>query len=133
MNAPAPNGSGLDARSVDDLSNRAGRLLRASAAARAKEALTAEELLIYLAIGHLGLDGSGEIPRLTPRTHLEIADFLSIPRETLRRKVGRLCDRGYTRIGPGGVVVRDVAVWLRCAEALLGPVEHDDADGSATA
>ena len=120
MNAPARDGSGLDARSVDDLSNRAGRLLRASAAAPAKEALTAEELLIYLAIGHLGLEGSGAIPRLTPRTLLEVAEFLAIPRETLRRKVGRLGDRGYVRVGPGGVVVRDVALWLRHAEAMLG-------------
>lgn len=124
VNAPTRTDGGLDSRSVVDLSSRTGRLLRAAGEARAREGLAAEDLLIYLAIGHLGLDGSGVIPRLTPRTHLEIAEFLNIPRETLRRKVGRLCDRGYTRIGPGGVVVRDVAVWLAHAAALLGEPER---------
>jgi len=133
VNAPTRTDGGLDPRSVVDLSARAGRLLRAAGEARAREGLAAEDLLIYLAIGHLGLDGSGVIPRLTPRTHLEIAEFLNIPRETLRRKVGRLCDRGYTRIGPGGVVVRDVAVWLTHAAALLGEPERtgSETDGEA--
>lgn len=133
VNAPTRTDGGFDPRSVVDLSSRAGRLLRAAGEARAREGLAAEDLLIYLAIGHLGLDGSGAIPRLTPRTHLEIAEFLNIPRETLRRKVGRLCDRGYTRIGPGGVVVRDIAVWLAHATALFGTSDRSEAATDAEA
>lgn len=113
-------GGGFDPHGVQEASMRAGALLRATSAARTGEGLTAEELLIFLAIGHLGIDASGAIPRLRPRTFLEIAEFLAIPRETVRRKVGRLSDRGYAQLGPGGVVVRDLDVWLRHAEAVAG-------------
>ena len=109
----------VDPGVVAEMSRRSGSLLRAMAAARAEEGLAAEDLLIYLAIGHLGVDGSGPTPRLTPRTYLDIAAFLNVPRETVRRKVVRLADRGFTQIGPRGVVVRDVAEWLRHVEALV--------------
>jgi CRP-like cAMP-binding protein len=112
----------VDPDTVVDLSRRSGDLLRAVIAARAEDGLTSEDLVIYLAVGHLGVDGAGPIPRLTPRTFLDIAGFLGIPRETVRRKLGRLADRGFVEIGPGGVVVRDVAVWLRHVEALVVPV-----------
>ncbi len=133
----AGNGAGSreenrsDPHGVLEISTRAGALLRATCAARARDGFTAEELLIYLAIGHLGIDAGGAIPRLRPRTFLEIAEFLAIPRETVRRKVGRLCDRGYAQLGPGGVVVRDLEVWLRHATAVagMGAVAGDETGG----
>lgn len=106
-------------------SRHTGRLLRAAREARAVDGLAAEDLLIFLAVGHLGIDASGEIPRLTPCTYLQLAEFLAVPRETVRRKVGRLCDRGFTRSGPTGIVVADVGAWLRQASVLFAmPAEE---------
>lgn len=119
----------VEAGALADMSRRAGRLLRAAGRARAREGLTAEDFLIYLAIGHLGIDASGAIPRLVPLTHLQIADYLQVPRETVRRKVGRLGDRGYVQIGAGGIVVADVADWLHHVEDLFSTVGEDTIDG----
>ena len=112
-------GEPFDRDAVVATSHSTGLLLRAAGDARVRDGLAAEDLLIFLAVGHLGIDASGEIPRLTPCTHLQIAEFLAVPRETVRRKVGRLCDRGFTRSGPAGVVVADVGAWLRQAAGLF--------------
>lgn len=120
----ASDDTAFDRRAVAEVSRRIGGLLRATREARVDDGLTSEDLLIYLAIGHLGVDAAGAIPKVTPLTHLEIAQFLGIPRETVRRKVGRLGDRGYAQIASGGVVVRDVADWARCAAALFGPIDE---------
>ena len=122
--------TGDRARAAGDLCDRGavvaasrstGQLLRAANEARRRRGLAAEDLLIFLAVGHLGIDASGEIPRMTPCTYLQISEFLGVPRETVRRKIGRLCDRGYTRSSPTGIVVGDLDLWLRQAAALFAP------------
>lgn len=118
----------FDRRAIVAASRATGRLLRGASLARSRDGLAAEDLLIFLAIGHLGIDASGEIPRMTPCTYLEIAEFLSVPRETVRRKVGRLCDRGFTRCGPGGIVVHDIDAWLRRTAALMPTATGDGVD-----
>ncbi len=115
----------FDRDAVVAASRGTGRLLRAAAEARARAGLGAEDLLIFLAVGHLGIDATGEIPRMTPCTYLQIAEFLAVPRETVRRKVGRLCDRGFTRSGSTGIVVRDVDVWVRQAAAFFATSEDE--------
>jgi hypothetical protein len=125
-------GDAFDRSAVVTASRDTGRLLRGAAEARARDGLAAEDLLIFLAIGHLGIDASGEIPRMTPCTFLQIAEFLAVPRETVRRKVGRLCDRGFTRSGPAGIVVRDVGLWLRQASVLFARAT-DEAAGRGDA
>jgi CRP-like cAMP-binding protein len=122
-------GDTFDRRALVTASRNAGLLLRGAAEARARDGLTAEDLLIFLAVGHLGIDAAGEIPRMTPCTFLQIAEFLAVPRETVRRKIGRLCDRGFTRSGPAGIVVRDVDLWLRQASVLFARA-IDDAGGA---
>ena len=117
----------FDRRAVVTASRDTGRLLRGARDARARDGLTAEDLMIFLAVGHLGIDASGEIPRMTPCTYVEISEFLAVPRETVRRKIGRLCDRGYTRAGPAGIVVRDIEAWLRRATMLFASAAADDA------
>jgi len=122
----------FDRGAVVAASANTGRLLRAAREARVRDGLTAEDLLIFLAVGHLGIDATGEIPRTTPCTHLQIAQFLGVPRETVRRKVGRLCDRGYTRGGPTGIVVRDLDAWMRQVAALFAtPAPAGDGQGRA--
>lgn len=120
----------FDRRAVATASSDTGRLLRGAREARARDGLTAEDLMIFLAVGHLGIDASGEILRMTPCTYVEISEFLAVPRETVRRKIGRLCDRGFTRAGPTGIVVRDVDAWLRRA-AMLFPMAAGESPGAS--
>ncbi|MBV5265677.1 helix-turn-helix domain-containing protein [Pinisolibacter aquiterrae] len=107
-----------ETRAVEATARHLGGVLRAMASARKERGLTSEEVLIFLAVGHLGLDGDGGLARVTPRTHGEIAAFLGIPRETVRRKIARLTDRGLTETTPHGVIVEDYAAWMALAKTI---------------
>lgn len=95
------------------------------AEARRVHGLGGEEILIFLAVGHLGLEPRGPVQRLVPRTNGEIAALTGIPRETVRRKIARLCDCGVTEMTPHGVVVRDIAAWSSFARMMAPPAEHE--------
>lgn len=130
----------IDPAAVAARAARTAPFLKALHGARVIDGLTAEDLVLYLAIGHLGIDASGRVLRLVPRTFLEITAFTGIPRETVRRKVGRLCDRGFARVGPRGVVLNDVETWLETVETLFpsraaaagGAVDGSMVDGGDT-
>ncbi|NLH81020.1 MAG: hypothetical protein GX458_09305 [Phyllobacteriaceae bacterium] len=109
----------IDPVAVAARAARTEPFLKAVHGARMVDGLTAEDLVLYLALGRLGVDASGRVLRLVPRTYLEITAFTGIPRETVRRKIGRLCDRGFARVGPRGVVLSDVETWVEMVETLF--------------
>lgn len=117
----------LDPVSADfsRVSRHLGTALTGFAEARRVYGLGGEEILIFLAVGHLGLEPSGPVHRLVPRTNGEIAALTGIPRETVRRKIARLCDCGVTEMTPRGVVVRDIAAWSSFARMMAPPLDRD--------
>jgi len=93
-------------------------LLRAIGTARKEYGLAAEEMLIFLAVGRLGLRRVSYAATIWPVTCLEISELLEIPRETVRRKTGRLIKCGLVSATGRGFLLNDIAHWRRLAGQL---------------
>lgn len=89
--------------------------LQAIGGARRQHGLAAEEALIFLAVGQLGLRFSNDATMVWPVTCLEISDLLQIPRETVRRKTGRLIENDWVAVTGRGFVLKNVEQWRKFA------------------
>jgi hypothetical protein len=100
------------------LSQRVGKVLRAFGETRARHRMTADEVLIFLALGHLGLVPNSHGVALRPITCLDLADILNIPKETVRRKVARLAELELVETTTRGAIIQNHEEWRRLAEAI---------------
>ncbi|WP_315756819.1 MULTISPECIES: hypothetical protein [unclassified Bradyrhizobium] len=92
---------------------RIARLLRLFSSPRKRKGLRPEELLIFFAIGYLGIRISNCTVQIIPIGMVEVAALLGIPKESVRRKVMRLVELDYVITTPKGVFVKDVRVWCQ--------------------
>ncbi len=102
------------------LSRSVGRMARAFAATRRKTGLTADEVLIFLALGHLGQTPTAGGVAIRPVTCIDLADVLHMPKETVRRKAARLVDRELASSTTRGLLLENDGEWRRLAEELIG-------------
>lgn len=110
--AEAP--SRLDARS-----KQIGRALRHFGAARKMRGLDADDLLIVLALGHLGLRlTAGRLREIAPVSCADVSRLLDIPKETVRRKAARLAAAELVEVNGRGVRLRDIALFLQLSDVL---------------
>lgn len=100
------------------LLERAGKILRAFGEVRAADRLTADEVLIFLALGHLGQSATSRGVVIRPVPCVDIADVLNIPKETVRRKVAVLVERGLVASTTRGALVHDPEKWRLVAESV---------------
>jgi hypothetical protein len=100
------------------LSQRVGKVLRAFGKARELDQMTADEALIFLALGHLGQTATSTGVAIRPVTCLDLAELLNIPKETVRRKVARLVDMQLVTSTTRGVLMENDVEWRRLAEAI---------------
>lgn len=100
------------------LSQRVGKVLRAFGLTRGADRLTADEVLIFLALGHLGQTANSRGVSIRPVTCLDLAALLHMPRETVRRKVARLVEMQFAEATTRGVLIRNQDEWGRLAESL---------------
>jgi hypothetical protein len=105
---------------IGALSSRVGTLLRAFGEARGGGRMTAEEVLIFLAIGHLGQTASRNGVFIRPVTCIDIAQMLNIPKETVRRKLVRLVDLALAEAATRGVLIKNQDEWRRLADIIAG-------------
>lgn len=114
--APQDDGAEMGAAS-----KQVGRSLRGFGEARRRDGLEADDVLILLALGHLGLKRPGEPAAGAPRpaSCAEISKLLGIPKETVRRRAARLAALGDVEVNGRGVKLRDLTRW-RALGALLG-------------
>jgi hypothetical protein len=105
---------------VNALSQRVGKVLRALGAARGSERLTADEVLIFLALGHLGQSAASNSVFIRPVTCIDLADVLNIPKETVRRKVARLVELQLAEATTRGILLQNQEEWRRLAESVGG-------------
>ncbi len=101
------------------LSFQVAKLLRAFGNIRRRRSLSADEYLIFLAIGQLSLASSKAILTVKPTTYHDISVALKIPKETVRRKVARLVDNDLVYITPQGVMLKNVDEWYTLSSALF--------------
>jgi hypothetical protein len=102
------------------LAQRLGGLLRAFGATRASQKLTADEILVFLALGHLGLSATRTGLIVRPVLCADLSNLRSIPRETVRRKLARLNALGLVNATSRGALVLNEVEWRRIA-ALMQP------------
>lgn len=104
---------------LDVLSRRIGRALRHFGAARKQQGLDADDVLILLALGHLGLRLSGgRLREIAPASCADVSKLLDIPKETVRRKAARLAAAELVEVNARGVRLRDVALFQELSEVL---------------
>ncbi|WP_439361557.1 hypothetical protein [Bradyrhizobium sp. DASA03007] len=87
------------------------RLLRLFSSPRKRLGLTPDEVLIFLAIGYLCTTTTNCVVQLTPIGLIDVATLLGIPKETVRRKTGRLAALEYVSCTPKGVMIKQPKVW----------------------
>jgi hypothetical protein len=99
-------------------SGRAAKLIRLFSSARKRPALTTDELLVFLAVGHLNVSMTGgDVIVIRPISLTEIAKLLGMPKETVRRKTTRLVDIEYVESTTKGIVIRQLSDWCRMLES----------------
>ena len=95
----------------------ASRFFRVFISIRAKYNLDYDELIIFFALGRLNFDPS-QAPMMfvKPTNIVSLAEFVCIPRETLRRKLVRLEEKDLVHRTSYGFVVKDLMLWRRISE-----------------
>ncbi|MGE3248512.1 MAG: hypothetical protein AB7F96_01555 [Beijerinckiaceae bacterium] len=72
-----------------------------------------DEVLIFLALGRMNFEpGSGGLMYVKPASIVAMVAYLDIPRETLRRKMLLLEERGLVQRNGSGYVVKELNDWL---------------------
>ena len=100
-----------------DAARFATRFFRMLGALKSRHAIEFEEILIFFALGRLNFDpGQGSLMMVKPANVTSLSSFLGLPRETLRRKLLRLEEKGLVQRTSYGFVVRDMGAWRRLAE-----------------
>ena len=83
-----------------------------------------DEVMIFLALGRMNFEpGSGGLMYVKPASIVAMVSYLDIPRETLRRKMLLLEERGLVQRNGSGYVVKELGDWLQFQDlAMRGPV-----------
>ncbi len=93
---------------------------------RQKYGLDFDEIFIFFALGRLNYDLTNpKMLILNPANVASLAEFLAIPRETLRRKLGRLEEKSLVQRTSGGYVVRDMNAWRRLGDLIQAEAEAE--------
>ncbi|MCC2099372.1 MAG: hypothetical protein KDJ29_20950 [Hyphomicrobiales bacterium] len=72
-----------------------------------------DEVLIFLALGRMNFEhGKGGLMYVKPASIVSMVAYLDVPRETLRRKMLLLEERGPVQRNGSGYVVKDLADWM---------------------
>jgi hypothetical protein len=108
-----------DSPIADSTSVRIGKLLRAVGALRSQKVLSAEEVLVFLTIGHLGIVPTNGSYKVRPVPCNDISAILKIPRETVRRRLSRSIDMNLVSVSPAGFVVENVEEWKLIVKSIL--------------
>ncbi|WP_298429146.1 hypothetical protein [Rhodoblastus sp.] len=103
---------------LSKLSHGVGKVLRAFGEARGRDQMSSDEVLIFLALGHLGQAAGSQGVWSRPVTCLNLSEALNIPKETVRRKVNRLVELGLAASTTRGALIHDPEKWRLVAEAI---------------
>jgi hypothetical protein len=83
--------------------------------------LTIDEAIIFIAIGDLNLAArQGDVLTMRPTNMTTIAYQLDVPRETVRRKVKILLNKGLIRARGRELYLDDLKLWMAIGDQLNG-------------
>jgi predicted transcriptional regulator len=112
----------MDHEELRALALRSHKALRTLVAVKAKFDLDIDEVMTLLVLGVKNFEkSSNSLFRILPMTIASISGFIDIPRETVRRKLVHLEDRGLIYKTSYGYMVKDIALWKELVECLSNP------------
>ena len=86
---------------------------------RASTGLDVEQVLIYLALGAMNLEGSQDsVVTVQPVNIATLCQAIELPRETVRRKLIQLEDQKLVRRSAAGFFIDDLARWVDLANCM---------------
>ncbi len=86
---------------------------------RAATSLDIEQVLIYLALGSMNLEGShSTVVTVQPVNIATLCQAIDLPRETVRRKLMQLEDQKFVRRSAAGFFIDDLNRWSELASRL---------------
>lgn len=86
---------------------------------RAVSGLDIEQVLIYLALGSMNLEGShSAVVTIQPVNIATLCHAIELPRETVRRKLMQLEDQKLVRRSAAGFFIDDLNRWSELANRL---------------
>lgn len=114
---------------IQNLNAFAGSLVASFLRFRSEYDLDYDEVLIFMALGgHNFEPGSEGLMYVKPASIVSLVSLLDMPRETLRRKLLLLEDRGLVQRNGGGYVVKNLRDWLVFEELLIPGTSMVDID-----
>lgn len=100
--------------------DKIAQIIGVFSSARKRSVLTADEVVIFLAIGHLSVSVINDVIVTRPVGLAEVALLLGIPKETVRRKMLRLAVVEYVGCSPKGIAITKLDTWCRMFERIAG-------------
>ncbi len=98
---------------------RIAQLLKLFSSARRRPGLTPDEVLIFFAMGYLGLSVSNDVVVMRSVRIVDVAVSLGMAKETVRRKAMRLADIEYVSITRDGILIKRFDIWCHMFERAL--------------
>lgn len=92
--------------------------LRRVSAVQKQHGLAPDELLTFLALGRLALSVSTIGVTVRPVKCAELSLWMKAPKETVRRRLSRLVDRGLVTMTKRGAMLGKVDEWIRVASSI---------------
>jgi hypothetical protein len=108
---PSPSQAGVLLTEVNDF-------LRRISAVQRQHDLATDELLTFLALGRLALSTSSIGVAMRPVKCGELSVWMKAPKETVRRRLSRLVDRGLVTMTKGGAMLGKVDEWVHVASRI---------------
>jgi hypothetical protein len=109
--------------SVEDeikmLHKRVAQILAMLGDIRDEQNLSAEEVLVFLAVGMLGITVTRAGVEVRPVPCSEISDLLHIPKETVRRRTAALIRRKMAAMTANGINVTNTFAWTAVARVIV--------------
>lgn len=96
--------------------DKIAQLFKLFSSARKRSGLSSDEVLIFFAIGYLGVSVSNNIVTVRSVRFADVALTLGIPKETVRRKTIRLADLDYVSVSKHGISIKHYDAFCRMFE-----------------
>lgn len=104
------------------LARHSSRFLELVNRVRRRHELEIDEAFLFVAVGCLNFDLHPHDVYSKPVSFAAVAEFARVQRETCRRKLLALVDKGLIQRTSYGLLVKDVALWRRLS-LMTGPAD----------